>query len=196
MVPLLEKGELLIGNAKKYESQDLGPAIRDNETEFGQKFYGITVGVPECQADPKGRQKMKGPVIGYVKMTAQWASDYMMACFGMEYDCRLYDDFSQAGCDPYDSCLVIKQPQRFIDRLRACGQETWPAWEFANSYVSYRDPHGRIGEPVGLPFCKHFRFGYQKEYRTVWMPPKPEPSLSSTRLTLGPLTDYCELLTL
>jgi hypothetical protein len=32
----------------------------------------------------------------------------------MKYDYRLFDDFSRGSQEPYDSCLVIRNPQAFI----------------------------------------------------------------------------------
>ena len=116
----------------------------------------------------------------------------------MKYDYRLFDDFSRGGQEPYDSCLVIRNPQAFIDRMRECGETKLPGWDFNESPVTYRDPHHPVRGPgpVDVFFTKHFRYAWQREFRMAWLPPNAGDRLESVEFELGPLGDYCELLSL
>ena len=64
--------------------------------------------------------------------------------------------------------------------------------------VSYIDPFfGRFHQLVP-EFCKHFRFGYQKEYRLIWLPSDSSsieaPKATHVYFDLGPLTGCSEII--
>jgi hypothetical protein len=104
------------------------------------------------------------PVIGPLIRHTRYKSNCYVACLGRRYQYRLFDDFG------YDSCVVIREPQRFIERTRSCMEGVLPGWAFSASRVSYLDPcHPTPTDDV--LFSKHFRFTYQQEFRMVWEAP-------------------------
>lgn len=129
------------------------------------------------------------PIIGNVKSTIQSRSDYYISCFSSSYEYRLYDDFEAEGC------VVIKDIVRFTNSVKARMEEILPGWRFSFGAVNYQDPYHPIPK-LNIFFCKHFRYAYQREFRFVWDPPIKHKSLKPIFLELGPLKDYCELLSL
>jgi hypothetical protein len=189
--PMYEYGKFMISPASKYADPSLNDAIRDNyerriETFSSGGTVGFIKGV-EYKVPPEMRKPI--PIIGPMKYTTEYDSNCYMACFGMRYEYRLFDDMS------YDSCLVIRDPRRFIERVKMCSEDELPGWTGRASPVIYHDPfHPSCNNDV--LFSKHFRFAYQKEYRIVWEPPDKQAALSAISLELGPLTEYCDLLIL
>lgn len=190
MRPLFENGSFSVFSATKYDDASLNPAIRDDELTLRRQSYGATVHFIEGLHYKVPRELRKPiPVIGPLKVTSQYQSNCYMACFSLRYDYRLFDELG------YDSCLVIREPQRFIERTRACMEAALPGWNLRASAVSYHDPCHPT-RTYDVLFSKHFRFTYQQEFRIVWEPLTKQDALDPIPLNLGPLTDYCDLLVL
>lgn len=196
MDSLLTRGLFRVTNAKWYDDSSLNPAIRDREIEFTEEMYGATVELPENSRHAIHGQSRRIEIIGNVRRVAESITDFYIACFGMKYDYRLFDDFSREGKQSYDACLVIPEPKRFIEQVRRCGERELPGWEFAVSEVSYRDPHHPCSGIRDVFFTKHFRYAYQREFRMAWIPPRPHESLEPVEFELGSLEHYCRLLIL
>ena len=190
MRPLHEQGAFTIFPATKYSDPGLNDAVRDNELTLLTETYGATVDFIKglhYRVPPELRKPI--PVIGPLKRYIHYESNCYMACLGLRYEYRLFDDFS------YDSCIVIRDPQRFIEKTRSCMETALPGWDFCAAAVSYQDPsHPTATEDV--LFSKHFRFTYQQEFRMVWEAPTRQSSLQPVTLDLGSLEDYCDLLIL
>jgi len=62
--------------------------------------------------------------------------------------------------------------------------------------VTYIDPFGDYKSEPDVYFSKHFRYGYQKEFRLVWLPPAKTDLLDPVFLEIGSMEDYCHLITL
>ena len=193
MKDTLEQGRIRISNAKTYDSSDLGPAIRDRELEFEEECYGMTVEVVS-----RDGLKKTVELIGNVKRTARFGTDFYIASFCEGYDYRLFDDFSRDSNQPYDACLVIRERDLFIDRMRQEGERQLPGWDFYQSPIAYLDPHDPTQETNNLDvsFVKHLRYAYQREFRTVWMPPTAYKQVDPLFFELGSLQDFCDLLIL
>ncbi len=198
MIPLFEQGRVRVGNAKLYDDPSLNPAIQDDGVRFAEKCYGMTVEVPPSSVYAVNGRSTRIETIGNVLRVAECSTDYYIASFVMKYDYRLFADFSRGSREPYDACLVIREPQRFIDRMRECAERELPGWDLCKSPVTYREPHHPIPCPgsVDVFFTKHFRYAYQREFRIAWIPPEPHDKLESVELVLGPLRDHCQLLVL
>jgi hypothetical protein len=190
MPAMHREGKIRISSAARYDDSSLNPAIRDDELEFTEESIGAKIHVPPSgdSTAPIG-QWMTGSIIGTLKHKVSCNSEYYVACFGEQYDYRLFDDFV------YDSCLVIRDPERFIDTIQQRSEAYLPGFQFCSLPVSYRDPFFPTGDN-DVPFSKHFRYAYQHEFRIVWEPLTPMRKLPAVNLELGPLTDYCDLLVL
>jgi hypothetical protein len=196
MIPMLRHGSIRVTNAKWYDDPSLNPAVRDRELEFTEELYDATIEVPPNSIYAVNGQSTKIETIGNVRRVAQCTTDFYIACFGIRYDYRLFDDFSREGKDTYNACLVIPDPQRFIHQMRQCGERELPGWEFAFFACAYRDPHHPRRGYRDVFFTKHFRYAYQREFRMVWTPPSPQERLEPVMFNLGSLENYCRLLVL
>ncbi|HXX17958.1 MAG TPA: hypothetical protein VEJ46_01010 [Candidatus Acidoferrum sp.] len=186
------EGVIRIGNAKSYESSSFGPAIQDCEVEFTEEFFGTTAEAV--------RNGMKIPIetIGNIRRVSECVTDFYIASFGLKYDYRLFDDFSRENKHLYDACLVVRNPEEFLSRMREEGERKLPGWDFYALPVTYRDPYHPTPDRNGIDvfFTKHFRYAYQREFRIVWIPPTAQDKLEPVYFELGPLRDYSQLLML
>jgi len=196
MIPMLRFGSILITNATRYDDPSLNPAIKDCEVEFTDELYDAVIEIPPNSVRASNGKSTRIKTIGNVKRVAECTTDYYVACFGMRYDYRLFDDFSRDGKQPYNACLVIREPDRFVARMKECGERELPQWDFAVSPVTYRDPHHPSPGFLDVFFTKHFCYAYQQECRMLWIPPSPHERLEPVEFKLGSLEDYCQLLVL
>lgn len=189
--PMYEHGIFTIFTASKYSDPSLNDAIRDaDERRFETLSVGGTVNFIEgmdYKVPPEMRKPI--PIIGPLKFTTEYDSNCYVACFSWHYEYRLFDDFK------YDSCLVIRDQERFIERLRMCSEDKLPGWTGRALAVTYYDPY-HPPKSNDVIFLKHFRYTYEHEYRIAWEPPVKQGTLSPIPLDLGPLKKYCDLLVL
>jgi hypothetical protein len=159
MPAMLQDGKIRISSAAKYDDSSFNAAIRDDELEFTEESIGAKIHVPPSgdYTAPVG-QWMTGPIIGTLKHKASCNSEYYVACFSRQYDYRLFDDFD------HDSCLVIRDPERFIDTIQQRSEASLPRFQFCS--LPYRDPFFPTGDD-DVPFSKYFRYAYQHEFRIV-----------------------------
>jgi hypothetical protein len=186
--PLLEKGVLRIAPAAMYDDPSLSPAVRDTELEIS--IAALPSEVSLMAYDGKtGRPK--GPVhaAGNVTMTVKARSNFYVFCLAAAFSLRMFGDFDA------DSCLLIKDPIRFIEAVQRDFDAKVPGWESLGWSVRYVDPLNAKRVAPDVHFSKHFRYAYQKEYRIVWLPPEKQSVLEPVFLELGNLEDYCELIT-
>jgi hypothetical protein len=196
MVPMLQTGRIRVSNAKRFDSPVLGEAIRDCEVRFEEECYEMKVELPPNSRHNRTGQSLPLETIGNVRRTAECTTDYYIACFGLKYDFRLFDDFSRGSEKPYDACLVITEPLTFVNQMRVCGEKKLPGWDFDALPITYRDPYHPSPESLDIFFIKHFRYAYQCEFRMAWTPPQPEEKLEPVEFELGPLAGHCRLLVL
>jgi hypothetical protein len=188
---MIEKGVFRIAPAESYDDPSLNPAIADRECEFIEETVGGSVQAPPNRDYSLPREQwLSEPIIGTLKHIRTYTGRAYIACLGMQFEYRLFEDFG------YDACAVIRDPTRFVRAAETAGQKLFPGWQFAYGPVVYRDPFHPIKEDDVL-YTKHFRYAYQCEFRITW---EHDPSLtgplSSVFLELGPLAEYCELLAL
>jgi hypothetical protein len=120
--------------------------------------------------------------------------DYYCLCLSSEYDYRLFTDFHA------DSCVAIRHPDEFIQRLGKAVEEynkrgpDNPIAVLRGAPIFYIDPFNVAAPTTAMEvqFTKHFRFAYQTEYRYVLSPSKNIP-LEPIFLTLGPIADIADI---
>ncbi|RYU62456.1 hypothetical protein EWI61_02930 [Methylolobus aquaticus] len=88
-------------------------------------------------------------------------------CVTHEFSAEVMKEF---GCD---SCLEIVNPDGFFAALskRIRHKATFNSYgpiTYANKYTHYTNPHERHPAAVKSP-----EYGYQKEWRAIWIPVKP-----------------------
>jgi hypothetical protein len=180
--PALTEGKLRVSPAASYADPSLTAAIRDDElqaqVDFDPSALGLSGGSWPGRSSGFGRRKL---------VTKQLDTNYYVYCGAARLLPRLLGDFNA------DACLVIRDPNAFINRVADAMAEQLPDWHPAVRYVEYYDPLQVNPAEVSAPFFKHFKYAYQHEVRIVWMPPAPRTTLSTIGLTLGSLEDIAEI---
>jgi hypothetical protein len=187
--PMLEKGILRIAPASSYDDPSLNQARKDTELEAS-----ILLEPSETKVELVNEQTLESErpieVIGNLTATMNCNSDYYVFCLSMEYNARFFDDFEA------DSCLIIRQPIKFVEKLYRDFSQRFPGWRGRATGVTYYDPLLIAQMPESVFFHKHCRYAYQKEYRIVLLPPKPIKKLEPFFLELGNLEEFCDLVCL
>lgn len=189
--PALENGHFRISPASFYNDSSLNHAIRDNELEVSIECLPTEIMlhvIDECTKKIKHQIKP----MGNVKFSYGSCVDYYVYCLSKVYDFRLFDDFDNA-----DSCLVIREPLKFADRMVRKLQEKLPEWYALSKEVLYVDPLNAKDQNIDVCFSKHFRYAYQKAYRIVCLPASnKESKLDHVYIEIGSLKECAELIAL
>lgn len=184
---VLEKGVICINPASFYNDPSLNHAIRDSELQLIVQVHPRDI---KLEFLDKGSMRLKAiEARSNVAVTFRSHTDYYVYCLSSTFAPRLFYDFEA------DSCLLVTQPAKFVERLTENFQRKFPNWEGIDIPVIYVDPMRPIGEP-NVFFSKHFRYAYQKEYRVIWFPPSDEKALEPAFLELECLKDCCELISI
>ncbi|MDQ3179392.1 MAG: hypothetical protein M3Q33_02610 [Acidobacteriota bacterium] len=185
----LEEGKIRIMPASSYDDPSLNHAIRDAELEI--KFSGIPSEIKMEVFDGKtGQPKGFITPTGNLNYTLKSRTSYYVYCLANKYSLRMYGDF-EADC-----CLVIKDPDKFIQKLIKVFSSQLTDYKVIVNDCNYFDPLNARADNLDVYFSKHFRFSYQKEFRIIWLPPKPAAKLEPVFLELGNLAEFCEIIRL
>ncbi len=184
----VESGRIRISPASSYTDASLNHAVRDNELEFT-----ITPNPREATlhifSGKDGHYKGSGKP-RRLSMTTRSKTDYYVYCLSSSLSPRLFLDFEA------DACLVIADPDDFVERV-LCGLEAQcPDWSGVGMAVSYIDPLLCERRDIDVFNSKHFRYSYQKEFRLTWVPETPATSIDHVSLEIGSLKDSCLLISL
>jgi hypothetical protein len=182
---LYDEGQILIHPASYYSDPSLTPAIRDEELEA---VIALPVGTRlKMQVDNGEYREI--PIAGRIFNRKRSETDFYIYCTAAKYDHRLFDDFES------DACLLVHEPKDFVRRIVEACKENYSDWLFAEKMVCYYDPL-RPNRIEDIPLSKHFRFWYQHEYRIVLKPKAPIKRLQPIKLSLGKVSNLCELIVL
>jgi len=189
---LFTKGLIRLAPAETYNDPKLSYAIADDERRFIQESIGGSIGIPP-NGDLRIPQEkwINAPILGTLKTIQNYTGQAYMACFARRYDYRLFEDFE------YDACMVIRDPLRFLKKMKDVAESLPPGFQFYFDNVQYRDPFQPKRDNDVL-YTKHFKYAYQDEFRVTWdrAPVDGELPLQPIFLELGPLTEYCDYLVL
>jgi len=183
----VETGEWRVSPASYYSREDNNKARRDSELE-------LPIKAAELQKTQRPVAEIPGEFyhrLGRVaSIDCKAATNYYLVSLARGLIYRMFDDFHA------DACLIIRDEDEFARRMLRAFSSAQPRWFGTFKAVDYIDPCN----PKELPdvyFSKHFRYFYQQEMRFVWTPSSATlnefPQFS---ISLGPLADICELLTL
>ncbi len=183
MKSLYENGKTKIKPASSYKDGIAVDPRNDDEKNKHRLFVGDHTII-------KTQDGKRIPVIGDVKSTVS-ACDYYVLCLSCDFEPLIFKNFG------YDSCLIIKNPEAFAQRLKKSLKERLPNWYFHHNPIQYFDPHEPIKNEYFSPtMCKDFSYAYQMEYRFIWAPLKnveEVKDISEIEVEVGPLDDICEL---
>ncbi|MCR9245177.1 MAG: hypothetical protein NXI31_09105 [bacterium] len=188
---LLDHGRALIRPASYYSSTDLSQAIKDDELQFerivpADRLPSMTLRDGKTRAVKNTNMRPLS-----MSLISRMESDYYLYCLSSAWDPRLFLMDSR-----YDAALVIHRPQPLLmldAAVRECGPEFHPFEPFEVDYV---DPVEARDDECALPVCKHFRYAYQEEVRTVWWPVTLSESLPELSIEVGPIGKWATLVRL
>jgi hypothetical protein len=182
--PMLKQGRVRISPASYYAEPSLNAAIRDDELEvtlfvgpLGRVGFGKIPGKLAAAASPTLREQIRKRI----------GTNYYVYCTSNALLPRLMVDF-EADC-----CVVIHDPDEFNKRISQAVSQYLPNWHMINGLVEYYDPLHANELQVDVLTWKNFRYAYQREVRSAWLPPEPVDRLEPLDLILGPLDDISEI---
>jgi len=185
---LLHEGSIRIQPASYFKSPDLNGAIRDDERRLALSFALSPEDVRKIVLNPQ--EVSEDTPHQRVDAVLESPSDYWIYCVTESIEPRLFIDFKA------DACVVIRDRQMFLDRLRSATFAAIPNTVHRSKSVEYVDPLLPRGAEIFLPFAKHFSYSYQAEYRLGWFPVSPVAELEHVDISVGNLEDIAELVTL
>jgi hypothetical protein len=172
-------GRFRIAPASLYKDPSLNKAIHDDELSF-------KINLRNSDFIIQNEQGEKTPTFGKIVYQLQSKTNYFVHCFAANYTYREFDDFDG------DVCIVIKEQRKFIQKMMASVRKIKPDFNGFASGVRYIDPLNCNPDAVDIFFSKHFKYSYQNEYRTVWLPPDPIMELESFAIEIGSMESYAE----
>jgi hypothetical protein len=94
-----------------------------------------------------------------------------------------------------DAAIVIRDPERFNQRLISAFLARFPGWEPLAGKVIYYDPYRDYSKFKVPEMAKHFGFAYQKEVRVAFRSRrKLSTPLEPVYLSIGPMAEYADFL--
>jgi len=191
MEPMFKTGELRLANAGLYNNDSHIDAVRDNETlrTFFIPTYKERL-VGETYFNFKGRRIELGD--DDLMLPLEFEDYYLFSlCSHIHY--RMPADFNA------DAAIVIRDPQRFKQRLISTFLARHPGWIPLAGKVTYFDPY-RVTGFKDPEMAKHFAYAYQKEVRIAlrrrYPPALNAHPLEPVFLSIGSMSDYADLVTL
>lgn len=182
---VFHEGLLYVQPVSRYNDPSLNPAVRDTELET---LAYLPTGTQLQRQNDKGNYE-DIPIFGRMSAKTRSPTDFYIFCSSAAYQHRLFDDFQA------DACLLVYRPKEFVMKIVDAFKESYSNWLFAEKMVSYYDPL-RLNCSIDIPLSKHFRYWYQREYRLVVKPKEPMTHLEPIWLSLGKVSDLCELIAL
>lgn len=177
----MQHGRLLVRPASYYRQQDLAHAIRDDELQFSRIVAADRLPTLTVHDGTTRRIKARGVRPLSMTVTTSMATDYYLFCLSRSWDPRLF------LMDPkYDAAVVIHDAD-VVRRVDAAVRSIQPFDDLHPFDVDYVDPVETTDADCLLPFVKHFRFAFQQEFRTAWIPTEHVDALDSVSVEIGAL---------
>lgn len=185
--PMFCSGNLRLANAELYNTPDFLDAARDNETRrtfiyptYKERLRGESSASFQDHIIEFGDDDFELPLI---------FGDYYLFSLCEHIHHRMATDFNA------DAAIVIRDPMLFKQRLVTAFASRHPNWISMAGKVTYYDPYCDYTKFRIPEMSKHFRYGYQKEFRVVFCPRHGASTvLEPLFLSIGPMTDYADLL--
>lgn len=184
--PMLKEGRLRLANAKSYNQAQHLDAVRDDETS--RTFY-----VPTYQERLAGKTHVSFEKHQIVLkdddiVLPLMFDDYYLFSVCEKVHFRMPTDFDA------DAAIVIREPERFKQRLISAFLARLPSWKVMEGPVIYYDPYRDYNKFTVPEMAKHFGYAYQKEVRIAFRPTHARArELAPLFLSIGSMDDYADL---
>jgi hypothetical protein len=188
MERLHEIGALRIQPASYFAQPDHNGAVRDDELTLNMAVALTRGDIVKLVRNP---QDVPSDALEQrVDVKFQSPTDYWLYCVTNSVEPRLFVDFNA------DSCVIIKDRQRFTTMLREASQSRLADAVMRDETAVYVDPLLPSSANIIVPFMKHFRYTYQDEYRFIWLPNAPTQTVAHVDLQIGSLQEFSDLIVL
>ena len=197
METFFREGQMLISPSTRFDDEAYNQALRDDENSlsvFGARTSDGNV-IPAHDLP-----NWWGDRYSMIDFSSSMDRDYMIYCMAKPLSPTLFSHFGSE----YDACVLIRDMDQFVSRVYKGAKSVFPSFQFhfAHGYVTYIDPLGAIepipdipeGGKASIPFLKHFRHAYQKEFRFAWVPKRPKRVTRNICISIGSLSDIAELI--
>ena len=174
LLKMLHEGKIRFRPASSYDDPLLDPARRDRELEKVRKRPGRATTI----ARPNGVQSNPIGEVSRARRSAVEENgvlhdrDFWISSWSLEFDPRLFAEFTVAGGPPCDAVIVAWDTEALTERIDAATARKLPDWFFAPIHIQYFDPHDLQPSPALHPSTeKDFSYAYQRELRLGLSPP-------------------------
>lgn len=178
---MFRKGEIQIASASYYSDPSLNKAIQDDELSFIVRRRSDNLII-------KNESGESISTFGDVQYELKSPTNYYVHCFASNYTYREYDDFEA------DTCIVIYEPRKLFQKMMKAVRTLKPNFKGFASQVTYLDPLTCNPDSVNVFFSKHFKYSYQNEVRTIWLPDKTISNLEPFFIRVGSMNQYAQII--
>jgi hypothetical protein len=184
MRELYETGGLLFQEASTF-SQDENLSVRDDELTLLMKRY-----VPKDElklisgAPDPNTVEGRGAGLNF----SLSCPDFLVLCMTDTINHRLVSDWGA------EAVVIIHNPTEFVKRLTGASEalvKQGGGQVLETGKVRYIDPYFPLDHP-DVPFCKHYKFAYQRESRFV-VRGGDKVAFAERKLTIGSIKDIADL---
>jgi hypothetical protein len=183
LAAMFKYGRIRIAPASYYADPSLNNAIQDDELSF----------IVESRADQlKIQDEMGQRIHSFGKVTFHLKSEtnYYVHCFAAQYTYREYEDFEA------ETCIVITEPRKLFQKMMKAVRVLKPDFKGFSTPVKYLDPLTCDPNDINIFISKHFRYSYQNEVRTIWLPNSPTENLEPFFIEVGSLQNFAKFITI
>jgi hypothetical protein len=185
MQELYKTGGLLFQEASTFSRSD-NLSIRDDELTLLMKRY-----IPKDQLHlvPGAPKPSEIEGSGFGLNIALSCPDFLVLCMTDTINFRLISDWNA------EAVVIIHDATEFTKRLERCASplvREAGAKGLECGKVRYIDPYFPLNQP-DVPFCKHFKFAYQREFRFVIRGNK-KVSFDQRKFEIGSLHDIASII--
>lgn len=177
---MFNKGAIRIAPASYYDDPSLNTAIRDDELSFEVQVRVDGLLLENIQGS-------KVPAFGQVKFKLESNTNYYVHCFASKYTYREFDDFDA------DCCIIIDKPRILFKKMMKSVKAMKPDFRGFATPVKYLDPLNVSPQDVDVFVAKHFKYSYQNEVRTIWLPNEPKEQLDPFFIKIGSMQSYARI---
>lgn len=179
--PMFKEGKIRISPASLYNDPSLNKAIQDDELSFfiSSRSDDFIIRNDDSEVIP---------TYGNVNFHLKSKTNYYVHCFASKYTLREYDDFEA------NACIIISKPRLLFQKMIKAVSRKKPDFHGFASPVKYLDPLSCNAMDVEILFSKHFRYSYQNEVRTIWVPPSPMQHLEPLLIEIGSMEKYAKII--
>lgn len=184
MHELYDTGGLLFQDASTFSRAE-SLSMRDDELTLLMKRYVPKDELKLLPGAPDPRT-VKGRGAGMNFSLS--CPDFLVLCMTDTINLRLVSDWNA------EAVVVIHDPTEFAKRLKTAASELIQksgSDVLEAGKVRYIDPSFPPNHP-DVPFCKHYKFAYQREFRFV-VRGKNKVEFTDRKLEIGPIKDIADL---